>query len=1032
MREYDLGFIVPLNEEFRVLSELCPVIDSEVHDAIHYYTLELPDSNYRAVAVVLGDMGKNLASHVTERVLNYVKLKVIVLLGIAGALDRDLKLGDVVVANEINEFQAASKAVQEGKTFAFQYSGNHWKTSFALTECARSFEFSDKSLYGAWRDQVKDFRNSLRLRQEQLLLANDFPEIRVGHIASGDTVGASKAYAIELRGIDRKFLAIEMEAAGAAQVAHGRGEPVPIMVIRGVSDFADERKEELDSAGDGVWRKYAMYSASAFLLSLLKAKSFQEIISPRTPLKKGKVLLNKYKILKPLGSGVLGDVYLAEDMVLKRKVAVKHLKPEYAADENALERFREEASTIANLRHQNIAIVHGLEQEEGQSYIVMEYAEKGTLAGFLAEEGPLPIIQAINLTMSLCNALAAVHRQRIFHRDIKPGNILLIEMEDRIAPRLSDFGLSSVSKGSGVYSGTLKYAPPEQLRGDPVDARSDIYSLGAVLYEMLTGRPPFTGSRDEILEAHQEQELLSPKSARKEILLSLEKVVLKALSKKPEDRYQITQEMAKDLEIARKKELEKEKRLRDLYTQAEQYIHDRDWSMVIEMLEAISLLSPNYKDTAQWLAKAQKQITLETAYEQGSTALSQGDWDKAQESFRKIVDIDTDFKDATGKLKEAEKQKHLLSLYTEARQFEEMKKWSEAIQEYIQIINIDPGYRDATQRLAIAGQRDRLRLLYEEAKVLFAEENWQEAAEKFQEVLDIDPQYEDAASKAEEADGHAQSQMLYDEGMEHLENRDFDRAIATFKKIQRSDPGYGVVDVKLAEAEREKRWRDLFEEGLKRHGRRDWQGAIKKFEQLLSESPQYPTASTLLEEAKWRRIHEKTRVEQWLSRLPGVKAIRIGIAVILLSAFGVLGGYTILEIASRLRDASVYPNPTASAPAVVSTFTPIPTPLFTPTSTPYPAPALVSPNEGTSFAKGQDVKLVWEWERDLAENEFFVVKIRLKGEQEFNQMGLIKMPYQFIPASELTQAGTHEWRVAIVSRSGEEKGVSQIWSFEVQ
>ena len=281
MREYDLGFIVPLREEFRVLEKLFPVISSEVHDAIHYYTLKLPDSDYRAVAVVLGDMGKTLASHVTAKVLTHVKLKVIVLLGLAGALDKDLRLGDIVVADDINEFQVGSKAIQKGR---LQYSSKHWQIGFTLKQCVGSFEFADKDLYNAWRNQVKDFLNSLGLSPEQLALANDFPEIKIGHIASGDIVGASEDYAVELLRIDRKLLAIEMEAAGVAQAAHGRREPIPIMVVRGISDFADERKKELDSVGDGVWRKYAMYSASAFVLNLLKTKSFQrEIISQGTP-----------------------------------------------------------------------------------------------------------------------------------------------------------------------------------------------------------------------------------------------------------------------------------------------------------------------------------------------------------------------------------------------------------------------------------------------------------------------------------------------------------------------------------------------------------------------------------------------------------------------------------------------------------------------------------------------------------------------------------------------------------------------------
>jgi hypothetical protein len=162
-----------------------------------------------------------------------------------------------------------------------------------------------------------------------------------------------------------------------------------------------------------------------------------------------------------------------------------------------------------------------------------------------------------------------------------------------------------------------------------------------------------------------------------------------------------------------------------------------------------------------------------------------------------------------------------------------------------------------------------------------------------------------------------------------------------------------------------------------------------------------------------------------------VKAAWIGAAALLLAALcGLLGGNTTLEVAKHVL--GMNHTPTVPAPTATSSSTLTPTPLSKPTSTPYPAPALVSPDERTSFPEGQDVKLVWEWERDLAENEFFEVRIRLKREQEFDQVGLTKMSSRFVPASKLTRVGTYEWQVAIVSPSGEEKGVSQIRSFEVK
>lgn len=281
MNKYDLAFIVPLEEEFRVLAKLCRIVSTKTYDAILYNALELRSSNYRAVAVLLGEKGPTYASQVAEKVFNRIKPKGVVLLGVAGALSDSLKIGDIIVASEINQFQAASKAVRRGKSFVFHYSGDHWKTSFAFTNLVQNLKFSEKILYDKWQNRVKNYRKRLKLRPEQLSLTRECPEVKVGHIASGDTVSACEAYAIELKGIDRDFLAIEMEAAGVAQAAYRRGRPIETMIIRGISDFADERKKKLDLAGDGTWRKYAMYNATTFLLNILKSKSFHNVIAAR-------------------------------------------------------------------------------------------------------------------------------------------------------------------------------------------------------------------------------------------------------------------------------------------------------------------------------------------------------------------------------------------------------------------------------------------------------------------------------------------------------------------------------------------------------------------------------------------------------------------------------------------------------------------------------------------------------------------------------------------------------------------------------
>jgi nucleoside phosphorylase len=277
VQRYNLAIIVPLIEEFRVLRELVPshIHHPEVDDAIYYYPLELGDADSQAVVVVLGDMGTTPSGQITEKILNTIQPQLVALVGIAGALDRDVALGDVVVASEINEFLASSKAVPRGEDFIFEYSGKHWDVSFNIKQCVTNFEFAGHRAWQSWHQTVSTYRTGLNLPDNMPGVVHDVPKLHIGHVASGNTVGAAQGYAVELRGIDRKFLALEMEAAGVAQAAHGRQSPIDFLVVRGISDFSDQRKAQLDAAYGGGWRKYAMASASAFLLGLLRSDTFR-------------------------------------------------------------------------------------------------------------------------------------------------------------------------------------------------------------------------------------------------------------------------------------------------------------------------------------------------------------------------------------------------------------------------------------------------------------------------------------------------------------------------------------------------------------------------------------------------------------------------------------------------------------------------------------------------------------------------------------------------------------------------------------
>jgi beta-lactam-binding protein with PASTA domain/tRNA A-37 threonylcarbamoyl transferase component Bud32 len=255
----------------------------------------------------------------------------------------------------------------------------------------------------------------------------------------------------------------------------------------------------------------------------------------------------RYRIVRKLGAGGMANVYLAEDEDLGRRVAIKILNDRYANDDLFIERFRREAKSAAALSHPNIVSVYDRGEAEGTYYIAMEVIEGRSLKELIMTRGPLPIAQALAYTHEILDALRFAHRHGIIHRDIKPHNILIGE---RL--KVTDFGIARAGASqmteAGSIMGTAQYLSPEQARGAPVTASSDLYSAGIVLYEMLTGKVPFSGdSAIEIAMKHLNDPPKPPSKIRPEIPDELDAVVLRALSKNPEDRYQTAEEFSEDL-----------------------------------------------------------------------------------------------------------------------------------------------------------------------------------------------------------------------------------------------------------------------------------------------------------------------------------------------------------------------------------------------------------------------------------------------------------------------------------------------------
>jgi serine/threonine protein kinase len=550
--------------------------------------------------------------------------------------------------------------------------------------------------------------------------------------------------------------------------------------------------------------------------------------------------LGQYRLTKELGKGGFATVYRALQPTLNRDVAVKVLHPEFIRDERALRRFKREALAVARLAHPNIVGVYDYGEHEGRAYLVMEYVSGKNLKSRLGR--PAPLALALDVVSAVGAALDYARGKGLVHRDVKPANILFTE-DNRIV--LSDFGIvrladddSSLTRG---VIGTPQYMAPEQAVGRDVDGRSDLYSLGVVLYEMLTGKVPFKGDTPvATLSMHATLPVPSARERNSDISEAVDAVVMKALAKSPEDRYQSGQALRSALasaigEAERLAEAtglltatgltstsltppSSPAELESQYRLLLDLIRRRDWRSAVNIAAQILAVDPNYRDVSAILSSASSElrfggpstpseIAVDGMVLQADAAMKAGRFMEAASMLQQVLRGNPDDALAKGRLEEVNrrlaeeesrrrKASRLEQLYTLAQSKLRASDWHWANHILDEIANLDPHFRDVEElrsqtrsKLRVNGGSEdtpaqRVARLRDQAGLAMREERWLEARQLWEEVARLEPDLAGVRQQLELARHHAAVSTLNSEAARLAASGQWQEAIQKIEEMK--------------------------------------------------------------------------------------------------------------------------------------------------------------------------------------------------------------------------------------------------------
>jgi tetratricopeptide (TPR) repeat protein len=484
--------------------------------------------------------------------------------------------------------------------------------------------------------------------------------------------------------------------------------------------------------------------------------------------------------------------------------------------------------TIYDLQH---------EEEADAYFIITEFAEKGTLAHRLEMiSRQLPIDEILHLGMGICSGLEAVHRKAIIHRDVKPSNILLFDLgESRDTPKLSDFGIARALSStntedqprSGLY-GSLSYMSPEQLDEDAeVDSRSDIYSLGVLLYEILTGQLPFTGEPHDIFWGHTYVSPTLPSELRSGIPEALEQIVMRALRKDREHRYQSAADMREALEAIVDIEISKARqhKFKSLVEEGLAALQEEEWERATHLLRQADVVQPEDKRVKAGLRKADEQQKLKRLYERGVGYLEERNWEEARVYFAEVVGHNLRYAEglaaqhlakANQELERERSHRDLMVRYYTGMGHYHNQQWELAVTELKEVVAEDPEFKDAADYLKKAQDCLSAEKLLERVQHCKEQGNWEEVVKCLEEVARLNPPGVDVAEDLNQARRDQvralEEQLLaawYETGMAYLAGGDLDQAQTSFQKVYERRPDYQNAADRLKEIEERRNGRRI-------------------------------------------------------------------------------------------------------------------------------------------------------------------------------------------------------------------------------